>query len=140
MPRVYFFTEAWDWEDIRTALEAEEKGKEGALDAQIKSLSGLIETLRIAGHPVTDPRLRPWKPTPYSGVIKTKGKGFHLYEYRLKGLARVIAAHFDDETEDRYDSLLLLFADFKHDHRKLKRLLRQHRPEIYGWEPPEEDG
>ena len=83
MPSVYFFTEAWDWEDVRAALEAGERGAEGARDARIKFLSRLIETPRVAGHPVTDPRLRPWKPTPYSGVIKTRGKGLHLYEYRF---------------------------------------------------------
>jgi hypothetical protein len=139
MPRVYFFVEGWSWEEIRADLEDEEKETEGRQDEQIKFLAELIKTLRIAGHPVTDPRLRPWKPTRYSGVIKTKGKGFHLYEYRLKGIARVIAAHYDDDSEDRHDSLLLLFADFGHDHKKLKRLLKQHRAEISGWEPPEAD-
>lgn len=75
--------------------------------------------LRECRHPIKDPQLGRWRPSPYRGVVKVKGG--HLAEYRLTSTMRVIACYFEDR-----EDILLVVATIKHDHERMKRLLKEH--------------
>lgn len=96
----------------------------GALNDQGKEectqiLGDLMAALRDCKHPVQDPTLQKWRPSPYKGVVKIKSG--HLAEYRCPGIMRVIACYFDDRQE-----ILMVTVTLKHDHERMKRLLREH--------------
>lgn len=83
-------------------------------------LADLVSALKECGHPIKDPRLAQWRPSPYNGVVRIR-RG-HLAEYRFRGtLMRVIACYFDERPE-----LLLVTATLTHDHDRMKRLLKEH--------------
>jgi hypothetical protein len=82
-------------------------------------LGNFMEDLQKCKHPIQDPILRKWRPSNYRGVVSIK-RG-HLAEYRLTNTLRVIACYFEDREE-----LLLVVATIRHDHDRMKRLLREH--------------
>lgn len=84
----------------------------------LQSLEDLLADLKACRHPLQDPLLSRWRPTPYKGVVKLAG---HLAEYRLGSTMRVIACYFDDN-----ETILLVAVTLKHDHERLKRLLKEH--------------
>jgi len=80
--------------------------------------------------------LRRWKPSAYRGVLK----GCLLYEYRCKGLMRVIARFVDANPERGIEeTFLLLTVTLSHDHERMKRLIKQNRSGITHW-PSETQG
>ena len=85
-----------------------------------EDLADLISDLQKCTHPVLDPVLGRWRPSAYKGVVRLD-PGCHLVEYRLTGTVRVIACHFDAREE-----ILLLTATVRHDHERMKRLLKEH--------------
>ena len=93
---------------------------EAEKDAYLSRLANLISALKECSHPIQDPKLASWNPSPYKGVVKIRSG--HLAEYRFKGtLMRVIACYFPDRPE-----ILLLTATLQHDHERMKRLLKEH--------------
>jgi mRNA-degrading endonuclease RelE of RelBE toxin-antitoxin system len=95
------------------SLNSSEQGKCTRL------LAELIDALKSCRHPTQDSNLQKWHPTSYKGVVAIKGG--HLAEYRLTGTMRVIAFYFEDR-----ETILLVVATIKHDHDRMKRLLRDH--------------
>ena len=91
----------------------------GEQDNCIRLLAELIDALKLCRHPIQDSNLQKWRPTSYKGVVAIKGG--HLAEYRLTGTMRVIACYFEDR-----ETILLVVATIKHDHDRMKRLLRDH--------------
>jgi len=92
---------------------------EGERRTCLSTLGDFISSLQDCKHPIQDPRLQRWRPTSYKGVVTIQGG--HLAEYRLTRTMRVIACYFDDREE-----ILLVVATIKHDHERMKRLLREH--------------
>lgn len=85
----------------------------------LERLAELLTDLKSCKHPIQDPSLQKWRPTSYKGV--TNVLGGHLVEYRLSQTMRVIACYFDER-----DDVLLVTATIKHDHERMKRVLRDH--------------
>jgi hypothetical protein len=85
----------------------------------VKCLAELIEDLKSCKHPIQDPSLQKRRPTSYKGV--TNVLGGHLVEYRLTKTMRVIACYFVERAD-----ILLVTATIKHDHERMKRVLRDH--------------
>lgn len=116
------FSPTWQDRHFRKSVErlSPEARNERALQ-----VSSLVKALQECANPVTDPRLRPWWPSTYKGVIRVQGG--HLVEYRFPGVMRVIACCFDSTALPSCQGLvLLLTVTLDHDHDRMKRLLREH--------------
>jgi hypothetical protein len=107
----------WLDKNFKKDLEALDSGRRSQC---LGDLADLISGLQRCTHPVLDPVLARWRPSPYKGVVKV-APGCHLAEYRLTGTMRVIACYFDIR-----EDILLLTATVRHDHERMKRLLREH--------------
>jgi hypothetical protein len=88
-------------------------------DTCIECLAELLAGLKSCKHPIQDPSLQRRHPTSYKGVIHVLGG--HLVEYRLTKTMRVIACYFEERAD-----VLLVTATIKHDHERMKRVLRNH--------------
>lgn len=92
-------------------LQAKEKA---VLQERLELLYQHLSTCR---HPISDPQLATFQPTPYRVSLRTPGAW--LAEYRLGPLCRVVAAYFED-TED----ILLIAISLDSDHTKLHSRLK----------------
>jgi len=118
------------WEDRRFKKELSKLSAE-ARDGILEEISALIDALAECRHPTKDGTLRPYKPSPYRAPgMKREPR---LYEYRLSGVARVIAGWVQDG-----EAILMVAATLTHDHSRLVRLLKQHRSDLGGWNQIEE--
>jgi hypothetical protein len=98
-------------------------------EERAQQVADLVKTLQICAHPVTDPRLQPWRPSAYRGVAQIQGG--YLVEYRFPGVMRVIACCFEGSVESTLQGLVLLLTiTLDHDHERMKRLIRQSSREI----------
>ena len=84
-------------------------------------LARLIVGLKACRHPIRDPDLAPFRPTPYRFSLPEPAR---LAEYRLGSTWRVLVGYREPGTEC---ILLLVFATLSHDHDRAKRVLEQHR-------------
>ena len=88
------------------------------------SLVELIEALKDCSHPILDPRLNRWSPSPYRGRSRAK---VSWCEYRLgdrQNKARAILAY------DSSDNTIYLVArTVIHDHRRLGELIERYARE-----------
>lgn len=108
------------WKDKRFA-KALKALRPSEKDALADELAELIDRIAVCRHPIREPELKKFRPTPYRLNV---GDDFLLAEYRLKSvkLGRVVAAF------DRTDSVVLLLAiTLTHDHERIERMLKQHR-------------
>lgn len=133
MPRALYFSRQF-WTERHFKKELDRLGEQ-AREAVLRDITELLECLKDAGHPATDPRLKRWRPYPYRSVIDTGGKGLHLYEYHLRGLGRLVVVHYTAESRVGGDCIVVQFASLSHDHPRLQSLIRQSKREIYDWEP-----
>jgi hypothetical protein len=80
----------------------------------------LIDALRVCTHPLDDPKLKKWQPSPY--YVASLKSVSRLVEYRLKleGF-RIIVGYFDNDT-----TIILGTATLVHDHAGMQKLLREH--------------
>ncbi|MBW8874415.1 MAG: hypothetical protein JF614_05590 [Acidobacteria bacterium] len=97
-------------------------------DERANQVASLVKVLQVCAHPVTDPRLQPWRPSAYRGVIQVKGG--YLVEYRFPGIMRVIACCFDGSADEYQGLVLLLTITLDHDHERMKKLIRQSSADI----------
>ena len=88
-----------------------------------KSLGELIDRLKECRHPILDPHLARFRPTPYHRPFAPES-GFALAEFRLGNVWRVIVAFKQPGTlESESIDLLLIAATVDHDHDRLKVLI-----------------
>jgi len=127
VPRlVRVFEPTWQDRSFRKALE---KLNPREREERASQVAALVKVLQVCSHPVTDPRLQPWRPSSYRGVIQVKGGS--LVEYRFPGVMRVIACCFDGSAEALYQGLVLLLTiTLDHDHERMKKLIRQSSADI----------
>ena len=69
-----------------------------------------------------------FKAKSYSGVVALRGA--NLLEYSLGKLSRVIAKY---PAKEESDDILLIAVTLDHDHERLKRLIKNYRTTIDGW-------
>jgi len=116
------------WQD-RYFRKAVEKLSPEEREERARQVASLVKILQVCSHPVTDPRLQPWRPSSYRGVAQIKG-GL-LVEYRFPGVMRVIACCFDGTADPSCQGLvLLLTVTLDHDHERMKKLIRQNVGDI----------
>lgn len=116
MPReIREFTETWLDRAFEKALK-----KLGHKDKETLSqrLAALLALLGECRHPITDPSLSAFRPTPYR--VSLRSPGARLAEYRLGDRCRVIAAYFEST-----DEILLVAITLDHDHTRLKVLVER---------------
>lgn len=102
----------------------------GAQEAFLLELQKLAMVLENAPHPATDPKLRQaYKAKSYQGVVVLKSGT--LIEYSIGKLARVIAKY---PARKESTDILLIAVTLLHDHERLKRLIKENRSEIDGWD------
>lgn len=113
----------WNEREFRKAFrdlsEAEQEERLGELDQ-------LSQVLAECRHPVTDPALQPWRPSPYS-IPKVK---IRLFEYRFRYPFRVIAGFIDPGEEDPEGVVLIVAATLSHDHKRLKEVIFRNRQDL----------
>lgn len=127
VPRlVRVFEPTWQDRYFRKALE---KLTLPEREERAQQVADLVKVLQLCAHPVTDPRLQPWRPGSYRGVAQIRGG--YLVEYRFPGVMRVIACCFEGVAEPNLQGLILLLTiTLDHDHERMKRLIRQSSAEI----------
>lgn len=114
------------WEDRRFKKELSRLSVD-AREGVLREISTLIEALAECRDPIRDQELRSYKPSPYRAPgLKNEPR---LYEYRLSGVKRVIAAWISDG-----EAILMIAVTLSHDHTRLLRLLKQHRSGLVGWQ------
>jgi hypothetical protein len=123
VPELRYFEPTWFDREAKKAVRKLSPRERARFE---EDLASLLETLLGCRHPATDPALAHWRPVPYSGVVQLP-TGFHLVEYHLSGLARIIAGYREGGTVDQ---VLLLAVTVRHDHARLKRLIQAHRREL----------
>lgn len=123
MPDLQYFEPTWFDREVKKAVRKLAPRERARFEGD---LAGFLETLAVCRHPATDPALAPWRPVPYSGVAQLP-VGFHLVEYLLSGLTRVIAGYREGSVVEQ---VVLLAVTVRHDHARLKRLIQAHRREI----------
>ena len=117
MPReIREFLETWQDRVFVKSVKRLRAKEKATLEARLEMLYGLLSTCR---HPITDPQLATFQPTPYWVALRTPG--IRLAEYRLGPLCRVVAAYFEN-TED----ILLIAISVDHDHPRLKVLVKKY--------------
>ena len=114
--RLIEYRPTWLDKHFEKELESQEKAARAKC---LELLADLMADLSACRHPLTDPNLRRWKPSPYNGVVKITGG--RLAEYRLTKTMRVIICYSDDRPE-----FLMIVATIKHDHARMKRVIREH--------------
>lgn len=90
---------------------------------ELEQLSNALATCR---HPVTDPDLKRWQPSPYN-IPKVP---IRLYEYRFRYPFRVIAGFLDPSELDPDGVVLIVAATLSHDHKRLKDLIFRNRQNL----------
>lgn len=81
-------------------------------------LEALLVQLAECRHPISDPHLAAFRPTPYR--VHLRNSEARLAEYRLGDRCRVIAAYFESR-----DEILLVAITLEHDHTRLKVLVER---------------
>lgn len=105
-------------------LKAFKKLAAGDQERFRKSLGELIDTLKGCRHPISDPNLARFRPTPYHRPFAPES-GFALAEFRLGSVWRVIVAFKQPGTlESEVTDLLLVAATVDHDHDRLQALIQ----------------
>lgn len=118
MPRTVRVSDLfWEEREFKKSFRALPEPEQKELLDELESLSKALETCR---HPVTDPDLKPWKPSPYH-VPKVAIK---LYEYRFRYPFRVIAGFLEPSRDDPEGVVLIIAATLSHDHDRLNVILR----------------
>jgi hypothetical protein len=95
-------------------------------EERLGELEQLSQALATCRHPVTDPDLRPWQPSPYN-VSKVR---ISLYEYRFRYPFRVIAGFIDPSPQDPEGVVLIIAATLSHDHKRLKEVIFRNRQDL----------
>lgn len=129
MPRpVYPFLPTW--EDRRFKKELSKLSPD-AREGVLEEIRALIDALAGCRDPIRDRKLRPYQPSPYRAPgLKNEPR---LYEYRLSGVTRVLAAWVQDG-----EAVLMVAVTLSHDHPRLIRLLKQHRSSLMDWKRPDD--
>jgi hypothetical protein len=113
----------WNEREFRKAFrdlsEAEQEDRLGELDQ-------LSQALAECRHPVTDPALQSWRPSPYN-IPKV---GIRLYEYRFRYPFRVIAGFIDPGKDEPEGVVLIVAATLSHDHKRLKEVIFRSRQDL----------
>jgi hypothetical protein len=124
--RVFFCTATWkDPHFQRNFSKLAPFAQEDFL-TELEKLRGLLEE---APHPATDPRIRQaFKAKSYGGVVGLRGAS--LIEYSLGNLIRVIAKY---PAREGCSDILLVAVTLCHDHDRLKRIIKNNRTAIDGW-------
>jgi hypothetical protein len=128
---VYPFEPTWLDKNFRKAL----KKLRSAEDREqiLAQIEALLDALGQCRHPIQDPNLSRWHPTPYRGLKIPRG---NLVEYRFPNLIRVVVCDFPGGVGgSREPTLLLLGVTLHHDHDRLMRLFKQHKKGIGKWRP-----
>ena len=130
MPRpVYCFNPTWQDQRYKKALKRLSPQQQ---EECLKEIADLIKALSVCTHPKADPILQRWKPGPYKRVIKQTG----LYEYRCRGLTRVVARFIEADPSNQVEEVvLMLTVTLTHDHERMQRLIQRHKQSISTWTP-----
>jgi mRNA-degrading endonuclease RelE of RelBE toxin-antitoxin system len=109
------FSETWLDRAFEKGLKKLGQREKEALSEKLASLLGILAECR---HPITDPGLSAFRPTPYR--VSLRNPEARLAEYRLGDRCRVIAAYFHN-----HDEILLVAITLDHDHTRLKVLVER---------------
>ncbi len=123
MPRIVSYPPLWLDKQFQKHFKKLSKTDQKTFRSKLKLLLG---SLFHCTHPITDERLRRFRPSAYPGESVSGGQ---ICEYRPTAQSRVITCYFPDT-----DEIYLLTATIKHDHKRIRRLLRTHRSAIDNWD------
>jgi hypothetical protein len=90
---------------------------------RLRELEQLSHALAECRHPVTDPDLQRWQPSPYK-------VGIRLYEYRFRYPFRVIAGFLEPSEQEPDGVVLIVAATLTHDHKRLKDVIFRNRQDL----------
>lgn len=124
MPRTVRVSELfWNERELRKAFQDLSEAEQEERLGELEQLSNALAACR---HPVTDPGLQRWQPSPYN-VPKV---GMRLYEYRLRYPFRVIAGLLEPNEQDVEGVVLIIAATLTHDHKRLKDVIFRNRQDL----------
>jgi hypothetical protein len=110
----------WSERELKKAFRGLSQTEQEERLGELEQLSHALAKCR---HPVTDPDLQRWQPSPYN-VPKV---GIRLYEYRFRYPFRVIAGILEPSEQDPEGVVLIVAATLTHDHKRLKDVIFRNR-------------
>jgi len=119
------FERLWLDREFKKALRALPQSEQ---EAKLQEIESLIRALAVCRHPVTDPFLARWRPSPYH-----IGGLTGLHEYRCKYALRIIVRWIEPSSQDPAGLVLMVAATLTHDHTRLREIIARNKGEIRNW-------